>query len=286
MVDQDAAEASERRCLPADGESPLTIMFGESMKMTKLFFTTLALGAIFVLAMANEKSDHPVHLFILSGQSNMAGMNPETGFMPEAKKLFGDEEVVYIKVAKGGQPICRWLEEWVAIAKEKGLDEKHIKRIHKDGKVEFYQPILDQYKEMLKKHPKFASVTFCWMQGERDASGGADAAYKEALKLLITNLRRDLKRPDMNLVIGRISDAAQKKPSWVAVRKAQREIVDEDASGAWVDVDDLNDREVDGKIVNAVHYNRPEGYIILGQRFARQGYALIKGEKPAEDGRP
>jgi len=39
----------------------------------------------------------------------MQGMDPETGFMPEAKKLLGDEEVVYIKVAKGGQPICRWL---------------------------------------------------------------------------------------------------------------------------------------------------------------------------------
>ena len=206
--------------------------------------------------------------------------------MPEANKLFKGEKVVYIKVAKGGQPICRWLEEWEAIATEAGLDENHRKRIHKDGKVEFYQPILDRYKEMLKKHPKFASVTFCWMQGERDASGGADAAYKEALKLLITKLRRDLERPDMNIVIGRLSDAGQKKESWGAMRKIQMEIVNEDPSGAWVDVDDLNDKEVNGKIVNAVHYNRPEGYIILGQRFARQGYALIKGEKPAEDGRP
>lgn len=67
---------------------------------------------------------------------------------------------------------------------------------------------------------------------------------------------------------------------------AQREIVDEDPHGAWVDVDDLNDRDVDGKIVSAVHYNRPEGYVVLGERFARQGYALVKGEKPAEDGRP
>ena len=249
--------------------------------MRIITFLTLLLTASVAVA-----EDKPVHLFILSGQSNMQGMDPETGFMPEAKKLFGDEEVVYIKVAKGGQPICRWLEEWVAIAKEKGLDEKGIKRIHKDGKVEFYQPILDQYKEMLEKHSEFASVTFCWMQGERDASGGADAAYKEALKLLITNLRRDLKRPDMNFVIGRISDAAPEKPSWLAVRKAQREIVEEDSSGAWVDVDDLNDREVDGKMVNAVHYNRPEGYIILGQRFARQGHALATGKQPAEDGRP
>ncbi|MGI9444409.1 MAG: sialate O-acetylesterase [Rubripirellula sp.] len=241
---------------------------------------------LFLAASTGFAEDKPVHLFILSGQSNMQGMDPETGFMPEARKLFGDEEVVYIKVAKGGQPICRWLEEWVAIAKEKGLDERGIKRIHKDGKVEFYQPILDQHKEMLEKHPEFASVTFCWMQGERDANGGGQPAYKDALKLLITKLRRDLDRPDMNIVIGRLSDAGQQKESWGAMRKIQMEIVNEDPSGAWVDVDDLNNREKDGKVINAVHYNRPEGYITLGRRFVRQGYALIKGKQPAEDGRP
>ncbi len=247
---------------------------------------TLLTFLLTVSAIAETEQDNPVHLFVLSGQSNMAGMNPETGFMTEAKILFKDEKVVYIKVAKGGQPICRWLEEWQDIAKKNGLGENDIKRIHKDGEVEFYQPILDQYKEMLKKHPKFKSVTFCWMQGERDANGGGQPAYKDALKLLISKLRRDLERPDMNIVIGRLSDAGEKKESWAAMRKIQMEIVDEDPSGAWVDVDDLNDQEKDGKVINAVHYNRPEGYIILGQRFARQGYALIKGENPAEDGRP
>ena len=62
-------------------------------------------------------------------------------------------------------------------------------------KVEFYQPILDEYAKLLKQHPKPKSVTFCWMQGERDANGGAHAPYKDALKKLIANLRRDLKRP-------------------------------------------------------------------------------------------
>jgi hypothetical protein len=243
------------------------------------------LTVLFCLSLPLVAADKPVHLFILSGQSNMAGMNPETGFMTEAKRLFKDEKVVYIKVAKGGQPICRWLEEWQDIAKKNGLDENHIKRIHKGGKVEFYQPILDQYKEMVKKHSKFESVTFCWMQGERDASGGAGAAYKDALKLLITHLRRDLNRPDMNFVIGRISDAAPERPSWVAVRKAQREIADEDQRGAWLDVDDLNNREKDGEVINAVHYTK-EGYVILGQRFARQGHALVTGKKSAENGRP
>ena len=246
----------------------------------------IPLTVLFCLSLPLIAADKPVHLFILSGQSNMQGMDPETGFLPEAKKLFDGEQVVYIKVAKGGQPICRWLEEWDSIAEKNGVDARTRKRILKDKGVEFYQPILDQYKEMLKKHPKPASVTFCWMQGERDANGGGQPAYKDSLKLLISKLRRDLECPDMNIVIGRLSDAGQKKPSWGAMRKIQMEIVDEDPHGAWVDVDDLNDREKDGKVSNAVHYNRPEGYIILGQRFARQGYALIKGEQPAEDGRP
>ena len=38
--------------------------------------------------------------------------------------------------------------------------------------------------------------------------------------------------------------------------------------------------------MNAVHYNRPEGYVVLGERFARQGYALIPGKKTAKNGRP
>ena len=92
----------------------------------KNFLLLFAISAMFASESVAEK---PVHLFVLSGQSNMAGMDPETGFMTEAKKLFKDEKVVYIKVAKGGQPICRWLEEWQDIGKKNGLGEKDIKRI-------------------------------------------------------------------------------------------------------------------------------------------------------------
>ena len=53
--------------------------------------------------------------------------------MPEAKKLFKDEKVVYIKVAKGGQPICRWLEKWQDIAKKNGLRENDAKEFTRVG---------------------------------------------------------------------------------------------------------------------------------------------------------
>ena len=51
------------------------------------------------------------------------------------------------------------------------------------------------------------------------------------------------------------------------MRKAQREIVEKDAKGARVDVDD---RETDGEVKSVVRYEK-EGYVIPGRRPARQG---------------
>ena len=48
------------------------------------------------------------HLFILSGQSNMAGLKPEESFIPAVEKEFGRDNVIVGKDAHGGQPIRRW----------------------------------------------------------------------------------------------------------------------------------------------------------------------------------
>ena len=226
------------------------------------------------LALAAEK---PVHLFILSGQSNMAGMKPETGFVPEAAKQFPDAEVHYIKVDRGGQPIRLWVTEWNEIAKKHGLTTM-------SSGTKYYEPILDQFKALLKKHPNPASVTFCWMQGERDAREKLHEAYEEALATLIANLRRDLKQPKMNFVIGRLSDFGS-APEWEAVRKAQVALAEKDERGSWIDCDELNDKEKSGMKRNDLHYT-PEGYELLGRRYVRQAKALIEGRKPAANGRP
>jgi len=106
------------------------------------------------------------------------------------------------------------------------------------------------------------------------------------LKQLIANPRRDLKQPDMNFVIGRLSDClkADNAP-WQAVRKAQVELAKSDPRGAWVDCDDLNDKERNGAKFDDLHYT-PQGYELLGRRYVRQARALIEGRKPADNGRP
>lgn len=239
------------------------------------------LALMFAVAMVNAAlaADKPVHLFILSGQSNMAGMNPKAGFEPEAKMLFPDAEVAYIKVARGGQPIRLWVTEWNEIA------QKHNLKSTSSG-TKYYQPILTQFKSLLEKYPEPTSVTFCWMQGERDAREKLSAAYEDALATLIANLRRDLKQPQMNFVIGRLSDFGKPDNAhWQNVRKAQVAVAEKDEHGAWVDCDDLNDKEKGGVKRNDLHYTK-EGYELLGRRYVRQAKALIEGNDPAEDGRP
>ena len=61
------------------------------------------------------------------------------------------------------------------------------------------------------------------------------------------------------------------------------EIVDEDPSGAWVDVDDLNDPRMGRSTTQFLQ--QAGGYIILG-RVLLAGLCAYQGEKPAEDGRP
>jgi len=241
----------------------------------------ILLGALLVSLRA-DAADKPVHLFILSGQSNMQGLKPENSFVPEARKLLPDAEVVHLKVARGGQPIRFWVAEWDQLAEKAGAKVRNPKSPY------FYTMITDRLKPILKKHPKPDSISFCWMQGERDAKSGLEGVYESALKQLIANLRRDLERPDMNVVIGRISDHSppeQWRKGWEKVRQIHVKVAQDDPHGAWVDTDDVNNKIKQDKPDNDLHYTK-EGYVLLGQRLARQAVSLINGKNPATNGRP
>jgi hypothetical protein len=190
------------------------------------------IAALFAVALFSaHAAEKPVHLFILTGQSNMAGMKPELGFMPEAKVSFPDAEVAFIKVAKGGRPIRDWVAEWDEIAKKNGIDVAKARAKDAEKGTPFYDQIITQLTALLEKHPQPASVTFCWMQGENDARFKLDAAYADALKQLISNLRRDLKQPEMKVVIGRICDYGKPDDkAWQAVRKIQEDITKGDSN--------------------------------------------------------
>lgn len=224
---------------------------------------------LFSALSSRAADDKPVRLFILSGQSNMAGLNPSESFTPAIQAAFPDAQNIVVKSAQGGQPIRRWYKGW------KDANGKVM-----PGNGDLYAKLLAAVNEAIAGKPAPVSITFVWMQGEADAKTNADAEqYRAALEGLIEQLRTDLGHRQIGFVIGRLSDWGNddpKRPGWMLVRKTQVDLADASPMGAWVDTDDLNDKA--GK--NDLHYTR-EGYKTLGERFAEKSIELAK--KPIAD---
>lgn len=202
-------------------------------------------------------ADGKVRLFILSGQSNMAGLPPQVSFTPTVEKAFAGDEVIVVKGARGGQPIRQWYKEWKPAdgpAPEKcgALYDRLMVKVNAavEGK-------------------KVDTISFVWMQGERDAREKHSAVYAASMKGLVDQLRADLGRDDVTVVIGRLSDCRKNDRHWDGVRAAQVAVAEADPLADWVDTDDLNGPTDD------LHYNK-RGYEELGRRFAEKTIALLK----------
>ena len=220
------------------------------------------------------------HLFILSGQSNMAMLNPAISFTPAVEAAFGKDNVIVVKDAQNGQQISRWYKKW-----------KSPEGVGPADNGDLYDRLMGKVNEVIRGK-QLATVTFIWMQGETDAmKKGYANVYADSLKGLLEQVRADLGRKDINFVIGRISDSDRGRqfPQWETMRKIQVEFAEADPNGAWVDTDDMNDgKAASGKEVkNDVHYT-VEGYKLLGQRFAASAIKLInknQNKTDAKDGK-
>jgi len=224
-----------------------------------LFLLSLAAPA---LAQSDGK-----HLFILSGQSNMAGLNPDLSFTPTVEAAFGKDNIIVVKDAQGGQPIRRWYKKWKDA--QGNTPEKNI--------GDLYDRLMNKVNPAIKDQT-IATVTFVWMQGERDAKEMHGTVYAAAMRGLIDQLATDLNRKDIHFVIGRLSDfdmANKRYPHWTMVRDAQVRVAEDDKRGEWVDTDDLNDKGTPDNIKHDLHYTK-DGYIELGKRFANKAIGLIK----------
>jgi hypothetical protein len=199
----------------------------------------------------------------------MAGLKPEVSFTPAVEKEFAGDEVIVVKHAVGGQPIKRWYKKWQV---PEGATD--IRAGRKNG--DLYDALMEAVaKAMGDKKPD--SVAFVWMQGERDAKSGWQAAYYEALRGTVEQIRADLKHSDIAVVVGRLSDCQLGDKNWDAVRAIQEKVAADEPLGAWVDTDDLNP-DAAGK---GLHYSQ-DGYAELGRRFAARATELVRKHEAAK----
>ena len=248
--------------------SPKKLSFSGAMKTVR-FFTIPFVAAFALLQPAKAvAAEAGKYLFILSGQSNMRGHRPDEAFTPAVKAALGDKNVIVVQDAMGGQPIQRWWKDWKSPEGEKPKTTGDL-----------YDRLMSKVRPQIKGQ-KLASVTFIWMQGERDAKMRWGKAYEASLKGLHEQLGKDLGRKDVNFVIGRLSDFDMKHSRyqhWTMVRELQVKVADSNPRFSWVNTDDLNDGvNRRGKKIKDDLHNSAEGYKTLGKRFAASALKLIQ----------
>ena len=251
----------------------IKLLYLVEVRKSMNYIKAIILSAL-VVVMNVEAAEQGKHLFILSGQSNMKGLQPDKSFIPAVETEFGKDNVIFVLDAESAQPSRRWYKMW---------KPKEGCEIYETG--DLYDRLLMKVKAATI-NLKIQTVTFVWMQGEQDAKEKHGEVYAESLRGLFSQLGDDLERNDINFVVGRISDYDLDNeiyPHWTLVRKAQVEVAEAEEYGTWVDTDDLNDgMDRRGKeVVNDLHYSA-EGYIVLGERFAEKSIWLIKKRNQEE----
>lgn len=258
-------------------------MIIQSFKFLKIIILNLVLLLFFFKT--NGQSDNKInvgislennlvigkHLFILSGQSNMVGLKPEESFTPIIEKKYSKENILIVKDAKGGQPIRRWYNKWK-------FDNNNLN----DSIGNLYNSLINKVRKAII-NKKIKTVTFIWMQGERDAREELADYYEKSLIGLYNQLTNDLNYKKINFLIGRISDfdlLNKKYKHWTRIRDIQVKVAESNIRFDWIDTDDLNDgvNKKGIKINNDLHYS-VSGYKILGQRFAEKAIKMINSFK-------
>ena len=235
--------------------------------------------------LAKKKANDLV--FILAGQSNMAGygttaklppayrktppnvkfyfngypakmsrfarFGPEISFAHAMSRRFPNKTIKLIKFAVGGTSLFAWDPHW-------NLGKARLTRNASAGPL--FKKLLQTIKTYTK-HNNSQLAGVLWMQGETDARY-PDAAnhYMQNLSLFVRALRKALKTPYLAFYMGEIDPPIKFFPYREIVRTAQRK------SSASIRNSKLISTKGLAKRNDHLHYNT-EGQLALGLRFAQ-----------------
>lgn len=233
------------------------------------------------------RADKDELIFILAGQSNMAGygdtaklpaafrrtphnvkfyfngypakmsrfarFGPEVSFAHILGRHFPNKTIKLIKFAVGGTSLFAWDPYWQ-------LAEARLTRNASAGPL-FKKLIQTITKHTRNRHDQLAGIL--WMQGETDARYPRAAhSYSRNLSLFVKELRTALDKPHLAFFMGQVDPPVKIFPYRDLVRKQQAESTRTIRNSRLILTDGLKKRNDD------LHYNTA-GQIALGERFAK-----------------
>ncbi|MBN2128998.1 MAG: sialate O-acetylesterase [Sedimentisphaerales bacterium] len=245
-----------------------------------------------------EGARETLHLYLLAGQSNMAGrgvvaeqdktihprvftLDRENRWVPAREPLHFDKPayvgvgpglafgkalaeadpnttIGLIPCAAGGSPITAWKQEGYHAQTKSHPYDDAVKRCRIARRRGVLKGVL-------------------WHQGESDSNPQDGPLYAQRLTDLIANLRRDLQSPDLLFVAGTPADAfIARKPETALVTDAIKTVAKADENVFWVSARGLKCKS------DQVHFNA-EAARELGRRYAE---AVLKKKNIDRDSRP
>ncbi len=234
------------------------------------------------LASASAQSVKPVKVFLLGGQSNMAGqlkeywadvespykdpfpkiqlwqnkrnqwaplapshrLGPEIAFGHAIAEALPDDDVRLVKYAINGTALYN---DWAPTAGPQYIG--------------FMTAAQGALADLQANQVPYEIAGMLWLQGESDAVEKMGAEYEHNLSAFIVQMRSEFKTPEMPFIIARVRDFYGKGAQANRVRDAQQSLSEKTKQVAWFDTDDLN------PLINGGHYALPS-VIEIGNRFA------------------
>ena len=264
------------------------------MKLLKTVSLVAGLALLCSIGVAEDKIELPAkenfHLYLLVGQSNMAGRGkvtpedkkpqegvlmltkalkwvPATDPMHFDKKIAGvglgrtfgiemseedsDVTVGLIPCAVGGSPILAW---------EPG-------GYHESTKTHPWDDMMPRAKAALEKGTLKGIL---WHQGESDSKETLAPDYEERLHALVKRFRKELNAPKVPFIAGAMGNWPERPwDEWkTMVDQVHRDLPKKVSYSAYVSADELQHRD-------KVHFNR-ESYIEFGKRYVAAYREVIK----------
>jgi len=227
-----------------------------------------------------------------AGQSNMQGMNQRLTFEPRVFEEFGEENVLIVKEAIGGRPIRMWVHDW-APADDWKVDQNipGTKPPREEENGVMYDSMMEKI-AVATEGAKPKAIAFCWLQGERDARERHSAVYERSLRKMFFQLKEDFPGIPTVFVIAKLSDFGKDNkqefyPEWEEVCQAQENVAADTPNCTIFSTDDLNTgaspphwkTKMVTQRVDDLHMSA-DGYKILGSRFAEESIKLLQKVVP------
>ncbi|MEC7987437.1 MAG: sialate O-acetylesterase [Myxococcota bacterium] len=259
---------------------------------------------------SDEEQSRIASVYLLGGQSNMAGFSQRSGLPPSLRSVQDDVQLYW-----SGLPGWRGLSPSSPHSSGYGhftgpeasfgrlvanyYPEKNIHLIKHavsgtdlyafwnpgaspddtsnmgEGYRVFQQTVFDGLAALEAQGFEVRVEGMIWMQGESDASYSPyAAAYQENLQNLIARVREDVATPDMEFIIGKIACTTEMCPDRNIVRLAQDAVAQEDPLVQTIETEDL-ERNFD----DPWHYTG-QSMRVIGMRFAEALLGLPQSPLP------